>query len=79
MALKFSIGVMLLRIAVSRVHKIIVWVVIGILELYSVFFFFLFVLQCKPSRYFWTRYAGATGGSCIDTTITVSFLLCSKS
>jgi hypothetical protein len=75
MALKFSIGVMLLRIAVSRVHKIIIWTVVGILEVYSTFFFFLFVLQCRPSKFFWERYAGATNGSCINTTITVSIYI----
>ncbi|KAB5586200.1 hypothetical protein GE09DRAFT_1210775 [Coniochaeta sp. 2T2.1] len=71
MALKLSIGVMLLRITVSRAHKIIIWTAVGILEVYSFGFFFLFVLQCLPSSYFWTRFTGGSG-TCIDPVITVN-------
>jgi hypothetical protein len=70
MALKFSIGVMLIRIAVARTHKIIIWTVVVVLEVYGAFYFFLFVLQCRPSAYFWTQYTGGKG-TCIDPTITV--------
>jgi hypothetical protein len=70
MALKFSIGIFLLRIAVSRTHKIIIWTAVAAVELYGVFYFFLFVLQCRPSAYFWTQYTGGKG-SCIDPKITV--------
>ena len=70
MFLKLSIGIMLLRIAVAKVHKIIIYTTLVVIELYGAFFFFLFVLQCRPSSYFWTRYAGGTG-TCIDPTITV--------
>ncbi len=76
MALKFSIGVMLLRIAVSRIHQIIIWTVIGVLEVYSTAYFFLFVMQCRPSKFFWTRYAGDTAGTCINPVITVRVALC---
>jgi hypothetical protein len=71
MALKLSIGVMLLRIAVSRIHKIIIWTTVVILELYSLGFFLLFVMQCLPSEYFWTRFTGGSG-SCINPDITVN-------
>jgi len=71
MALKFSIGIMLLRIAVSRTHKTIIWTVVIILELYGLAYFLLFVMQCLPSSYFWTRYTGGKG-TCIDPTITVN-------
>jgi hypothetical protein len=70
MALKFSIGIMLLRIAISRTHKIIIWTVIIILEVCSVTYFLLFVMQCFPAAYFWTRYTGGKG-TCIDSKITV--------
>lgn len=71
MCLKFSIGIMLLRIAVSRTHKIIIWTVVIVLEVYGAFYFFLFVLQCRPSAYFWTQYTGGKG-SCINPKITVN-------
>ncbi|TVY65604.1 hypothetical protein LSUE1_G007941 [Lachnellula suecica] len=70
MALKFSIAIMLLRIAASKIHKIIIWATLIVLELYSGFYFFLFVLQCRPSAYFWTQYTGGKG-TCIDPRITV--------
>lgn len=70
MALKFSIAIFLLRIAVARTHKIIIWTTVAIVEIYGAFFFFLFVLQCRPSAYFWTRYTGGKG-TCINPTITV--------
>lgn len=71
MALKFSIGVMLLRIAVSRIHKIIIWTTVVILEVYGLGFFLLFAMQCLPSEYFWTRFTGGSG-SCINPNITVN-------
>ena len=73
MCLKLSIGIFLLRIAISevaRIHRIVIYVIIIVTELYGAFFFFLFILQCRPSSYFWTRYAGGTG-SCINPDITV--------
>lgn len=70
MALKFSIGVMLIRIAVARTHKVIIWAVVVVVEIYGAFYFFLFVLQCRPSAYFWTQYTGGKG-SCINPKITV--------
>jgi hypothetical protein len=71
MAIKGSIAVMLLRLTVKTTHRIIIWVVLLITELYATFFFLLFVLQCRPSSYFWTQYTGASG-SCIDTKVTVN-------
>jgi len=71
MALKLSIGIMLMRIAVSTIHKAIIWTVMVVHTAYGTFFFFLFVLQCRPSAYFWTRYTGGKG-TCIDPNITVS-------
>jgi hypothetical protein len=70
MALKFSIGVFLLRIAVARTHRVIIWTAILVVELYGTFYFFLFVLQCRPSAYFWTQYTGGKG-LCINPKILV--------
>lgn len=70
MALKFSIGIFLFRIAVVRAHRVIIGTTVVVIELYSAFYFFLFVLQCRPSAYFWTQYTGGKG-SCINPEITV--------
>lgn len=61
-----------LNLTKPPVHVIIIWTVTAVLEIYSVAYFFLFVLQCQPSSFFWNRYAGATDGTCIDPTITVN-------
>lgn len=61
---------MLLRIAAKETHKIIIWVTIAVVEIYGAFYFFLFVLQCRPSAYFWTQYTGGKG-TCINPKVTV--------
>lgn len=71
MAIKASIAVMLYRLSVRPTHKIILWITTIVTEVYSLFFFFLFIFQCSPSQYFWTRLTGGTG-SCLDTNIIVS-------
>lgn len=70
MSLKFSIGVFLLRIAVVRTQRIIIWTAVVVLETYGVVYFFIFVLQCRPSAYFWTQYTGGKG-TCLDTRVPV--------
>lgn len=71
MALRLSIGVQLLRIAVSKTHKYIIWITVIIFQVCSLAFFLLFVMQCLPSKYFWTRFTGGTG-TCINPEITVN-------
>ncbi|EAA33496.1 hypothetical protein GE21DRAFT_5286 [Neurospora crassa] len=70
LALKASIGVQLLRIAVSKTHKLIIWITVGTLEIVGVAYFLVFVMQCMPSEYFWTRFTGGTG-SCMNPQIVV--------
>lgn len=71
MFIKASIGIMLLRLSVNRIHKSIVWTVLAVTELYSLFFFFVFLFQCLPSAYFWTQLTGGTG-YCMDPFIVVA-------
>ena len=70
MALKLSIGIMLLRLTVVKLHRILVWIVLGVTMIFSAVFFFMFIFQCIPSPYFWTRYTGGQG-SCLDPNIIV--------
>ncbi|KAF7531085.1 hypothetical protein G7054_g9218 [Neopestalotiopsis clavispora] len=70
MSIKASIAIFLLRICVSKVHKIIIWIVIGVTELYSFAFFMLFVLQCRPTALFWLRFGDSPPeGMCLDTSV----------
>lgn len=70
MAVKASIAVMLYRLSVRPAHRHVLWITTIIVELYSLFFFFIFIFQCSPSHYFWTRSTGGTG-SCLDTSIVI--------
>lgn len=73
MFIKASIAIFLLRICVHKVHRIIIWVVTIITEVYSLFFFLLFVLQCRPTSYFWLRALEQPGdepkGHCLDASV----------
>ncbi|KAG9254598.1 uncharacterized protein F5Z01DRAFT_654303 [Emericellopsis atlantica] len=70
MFIKASIALFLLRICVDRVHKIIIWTVTGITEIYSLFFFLLFILQCRPTSLFWLRVTeNPPSGSCLDAKV----------
>jgi hypothetical protein len=68
MFLKFSIGLFLLRIAVTRTQKTIIWLVMIVTATISLYFFFLFVFQCWPVSFFWEQYTGLQG-SCINPDI----------
>ena len=69
--LKASIGIFLLRIAVERTHRIILWISLISIELYSLFFFFLFTFQCWPVSFFWEQFRGGEG-KCIASNIVVN-------
>ncbi|VUC25146.1 unnamed protein product [Clonostachys rosea] len=70
MCIKASIAIFLLRICVQRAHVIAIWIVTGITEVYSLFFFLLFILQCRPTSLFWLRYtADPPAGSCMDAKV----------
>ncbi|KAL5313409.1 hypothetical protein ACEPPN_019142 [Leptodophora sp. 'Broadleaf-Isolate-01'] len=70
MALKLSIGAMLLRLTVVTTHRIIIYTTLAITEVYCTFFFFIFVFQCQAPEFFWTKYTGGKG-RCLDPQIAV--------
>ncbi|KAH7125843.1 hypothetical protein EDB81DRAFT_764939 [Dactylonectria macrodidyma] len=70
MAIKASIAIFLLRICVHKSHKITIYIVTAVTEIYSLFFFLLFVVQCRPTALFWLRYtANPPSGSCMDAIV----------
>lgn len=70
MAIKASIAIFLLRVCVLKVHKMIIWTVLTVTEIYSFFFFLLFVLQCRPTSLFWLRYTDSPPeGQCLDPSV----------
>jgi hypothetical protein len=69
--LKLSIGIFLLRIAVDNTHRIILWVSLITIEVYSVFFLLLFTFQCWPISFFWERLRGGQG-KCMSSSVIVN-------
>ncbi|KAI0480048.1 hypothetical protein GGR56DRAFT_686974 [Xylariaceae sp. FL0804] len=70
MAIKASISIFLLRLCVSKLHRMIVWAVFVATECYSFFFFILFILQCRPTSLFWLRYTDSPPeGSCLTASV----------
>lgn len=69
MTLKFTIGLFLLRIAVHKSQKTIIWTVMVVSGLMSIYFFLLFCFQCVPVAYFWGQYSSSGKGSCINPVI----------
>lgn len=72
MAVKLSIGLMLLRFLLERWHRMLIYTCLGILELYSVAYFFLFVFQCSPPSWFWQRLQGVSDGTCMNTAVIIN-------
>ncbi|KAF2830824.1 hypothetical protein CC86DRAFT_316413 [Ophiobolus disseminans] len=69
--LKFSIGIFLLRIAVDKTHRMILLVALIAIQVYSVYFFFIFTFQCWPISFFWEQFRGGKG-KCIPSNIVVN-------
>ncbi|RAL62929.1 hypothetical protein DID88_004770 [Monilinia fructigena] len=70
MFLKLSIAVFLLRLSSIRLHRYIILGTLVMCEIGGVFYFLVFIFQCQPSNYFWTKYTGGTG-KCIDANVPV--------
>jgi hypothetical protein len=66
--LKASICIFLNRICVRKSQKITIWVVLGGVIAFSIFYFFLIVFQCQPVVYFWTQYLGDSG-KCVNPNV----------
>ncbi|KXJ89532.1 hypothetical protein Micbo1qcDRAFT_213023 [Microdochium bolleyi] len=66
MAIKASIALFLLRICITKTHRIVIWTCLIVTEVYSFFFFLLFILQCRPTSLFWLQYTPTPpAGSCL--------------
>ncbi|APA14512.1 hypothetical protein sscle_13g092820 [Sclerotinia sclerotiorum 1980 UF-70] len=70
MALKLSIAVFLLRLSNLPMHRYIILGTLVVCEIGGIFYFLVFIFQCQPSNYFWTKYTGGTG-KCINANIPV--------
>ncbi|EAW09939.1 putative integral membrane protein [Aspergillus clavatus NRRL 1] len=71
---KISIALALLRLTVTKMHTVLLWIVVGMSLIVGLVFFFVLTLECKPVSYFWTRFT--TEGTCLstDTIINIAYL-----
>jgi hypothetical protein len=73
---KISIALALLRLTVKKVHRIILWVNIGIVIAIGLMFWFVLLLDCHPVSYFWNRVDPRYSGTClsVDTLLDIAYL-----
>jgi hypothetical protein len=70
MALKASIAIFLLRIAIARTHRLILWTTLIVIEVYSLYFLLVFTFQCWPVSHFWNQFRGGKG-RCVSSDLTI--------
>ncbi|CAG8974144.1 hypothetical protein HYALB_00002781 [Hymenoscyphus albidus] len=58
---RLTVAVFLLRLSNRALHRWIIYITTGAYTIFSIFFFFLVIFQCKPISYFWGQYAGMKG------------------
>lgn len=46
--IRYTIGLFLLRICSKKAHRYIIYGVLGMMTVFSIFFFLLLMFQCKP-------------------------------
>ncbi|KAH6671296.1 hypothetical protein B0J14DRAFT_456764, partial [Halenospora varia] len=66
--IRLSVAVFLLRLTSKRLHRWIIYITIAAMLVFSLFYFFLVLLQCSPIHYFWGVYFGVKG-KCINPSI----------
>jgi hypothetical protein len=68
---KISIVLALLRLAVRRPHRIILWSILTMVIIISLVFWLLLLLYCLPISYFWARVTSSASGTCLSTELLV--------
>ncbi|KDN62243.1 putative integral membrane protein [Colletotrichum sublineola] len=68
LAIRTSIALLLLRLAVNKYHRWIIYANMVIIWMISIAFFFIMTFQCMPPSYFWRQLYGDKG-SCINFNI----------
>ncbi|KAK6068058.1 integral membrane protein [Seiridium cupressi] len=66
---KLSIGYLLLRVAVQRLHTWIIYGAMVITGITCTVFFFVTVLQCQPVSFFWNKHQS---GTCVNMDVIIA-------
>jgi hypothetical protein len=62
--LRIAVGSFLLRVAVRKLHRYIVWTCIAVNILFNVYYFLFTIVQCSPINAFWLRAGGLKNFKC---------------
>lgn len=73
---KISIALALLRLTVKRVHRIILWGIIGTVIAIGLMFWLVLLLDCHPISHFWNRVDPRNSGTClsVQTLLDIAYL-----
>lgn len=64
---KIAIAVALLRLAVRRLHRFILWATCTVIVIIGLVFWLVLLFDCKPVSYFWERTNFLKQGTCLST------------
>ncbi|KAJ5513613.1 hypothetical protein N7463_003165 [Penicillium fimorum] len=62
---KISISVALLRLAVEKSYRLILWSIISVVVTIGVMFWLVLLFACNPISHFWERVDGTSKGTCL--------------
>ncbi|KAJ5669587.1 hypothetical protein N7462_010657 [Penicillium macrosclerotiorum] len=73
---KISIALALLRLTVKRIHRMILWGIIGLVIVIGLMFWLILLLDCQPISYFWDRVDPTASGTClaVDVLLGIAYL-----
>ncbi|KAJ5835504.1 hypothetical protein N7447_001530 [Penicillium robsamsonii] len=63
---KISISVALLRLAVKKSYRLILWSIISVVITVGLMFWLVLLLACNPISHFWERVDGTSKGTCLS-------------
>ncbi|KAI1460731.1 hypothetical protein F4805DRAFT_373839 [Annulohypoxylon moriforme] len=64
--IKFTVGIFLLRICSLAWQRTVIWIVLFVCLVYSIFFTFMAIFQCRPVQYYWSQYTTKMEGTCFS-------------
>lgn len=73
---KISIAVALLRFTVRKIHRVILWGIIGLAIIAALMFCLVLLLDCHPISYFWEFADPSKSGTCASesTLVDIAYL-----
>ena len=59
--LRTSVAFLLLRIASTKSQRVVIWIIMVLMIIYSLCFLFIVIFQCDPVQFFWNWIPGDPG------------------